>query len=96
MSGIDADRDGRQAVLNSGDLQSAVTDLAKRIADEVRSARPDADVVVDEYQTTESGQMTTRVAASVTVRDVRAKVWQARDGLLTRAASTQGLEVKLK
>jgi hypothetical protein len=40
------------------------------------------------------GYTTDRGAASITVEDVRAMAWQARDGILTRAAGAVGLEVK--
>lgn len=61
------------------------TAAAQRIAARV-AAETGADVVVDSY-------VTDRRAASVTVRDVRARGWQARDGILTRAAAAAGLEV---
>lgn len=60
--------------------------LAEQIAANVRAQKPDADVVVDDY-------MTDRAASSVTIRDVRGKLWQVRDGVLTRAAAAVGLEV---
>lgn len=60
--------------------------LAEQIAGNVRSHHPDADVVVDDY-------MTDRAASSVTIRDPRALIWQATEGVLTRAASAVGLEV---
>lgn len=60
--------------------------LAEQIASIVRGQHPDADVVVDDY-------MTDRAASSVTIRDVSGKVWQVRDGVLTRAAAGVGLEV---
>lgn len=60
--------------------------LAETIAANVRAQHPDADVVVDDY-------MTDRAASSVTIRDVRGRIWQVRDGVLTRAASAAGLEV---
>jgi hypothetical protein len=46
----------------------------------------DGDVVVDDY-------VTDRAASSVTVRHPLAKLWQVRDGLLTRTAATVGIEV---
>jgi hypothetical protein len=60
--------------------------LAEQIADEVRSQHPDADIVVDDY-------VTDRAASSVTIRDAAGKLWQVRDGVLTRAAAGVGLEV---
>lgn len=68
-------------------FRPAIDDLAQRIANNVRSQQPDADVVVDSYTTDRS-------AASVTIRDPRARLWQVRDGILTRAAGTVGLRVR--
>lgn len=60
--------------------------LAERIAASVRAQHTDLDVVVDDY-------VTDRAASSVTIRDVRGMIYQVRDGLLTRAAASAGLEV---
>lgn len=85
---FELDRRGLATILRSQDVAEAVHQLAEEVATNVRNAEPDAnDVVVDDYQTD-------RAASSVTVRDVRARVWQARDGLLTRAAANAGLEVR--
>lgn len=64
-------------------------DLAEQIANHVRDAHPEADVVVDDY-------VTDRAASSVTIRDPQAMLWQVRDGVLTRAAASVGLEVTEK
>jgi hypothetical protein len=65
-----------------------VREVATRIAENVRSQiEPGVEVVVDEYTTD-------RAAASVTIRDVRGRLWEVRDGVLTRAAAAQGLEVR--
>lgn len=66
----------------------AVKALVHRAAQDVASniTKP-GDVVVDDY-------VTDRAASSVTIRDVRARIWQARDGVLTRAAAAEGLEVR--
>jgi len=80
------DHDGVEAILKSPSVAGAVNNLASAVADDVRAARPDADVVVDNYTTD-------RAASSVTIRDHRGRIWQARDGILTRAAARQGLEV---
>lgn len=87
------DRNGVQALLNSPEMAELVTSAAENIAGNVRAQKPDADVVVDKYKAVAKGRFTEREAASVTVRDVRARIWQARDGLLTRAATAEGLEV---
>lgn len=83
---VNLDSKGIAALLNSDAVASAVHDLTERIATNVRGARPEADVVVDDYQTD-------RRASSVTIREPQAKAWQARDGILTRAAAAEGLEV---
>lgn len=82
------DSAGIREFLKSQELRSAVDTLAGQIADQVRPNVP-ADVVVSVRSYT-----TDRGAASVTVQDVRAMAWQARDGILTRAAGNLGLEVK--
>lgn len=79
------DRKGIAEILRT-QFKDEIHDLAEKVAAEVRSQHPDADVVVDDYETDRS-------ASSVTIRDVRGKVWQVRDGVLTRAAAGAGLEV---
>lgn len=64
-------------------IRQGVHDLAEQIAGKI--TRP-VDVVVDDY-------VTDRQASSVTIRHPAALFWQARDGILTRAASAVGLEV---
>jgi hypothetical protein len=82
------DRRGIREVLNSSEVRHVVSDYAERIGARVRGAVPsDAEVVVDHYATD-------RVASVVVIRDVRAMAWQARDGILTRAAGAEGLEVR--
>lgn len=49
----------------------------------------DAEVVVNHYTTD-------RAAASVTIRHPAALAWQAKNGVLTRAASAAGLEVRAR
>lgn len=85
MARIKFTRDSRgiDAILRSTDFGQVAA--AHRIAGQVR-AETGADVVVDTYTTD-------RQAASVTIRHVRGKLMQARDGVLTRAASAAGLEV---
>jgi hypothetical protein len=81
------DSAGIVAVLNSGEVAAAVAGLAEGIASQVRGQVDAIDgVVVDRYTTD-------LAAASVTIKDPRAKLWEARDGVLTRAAAGQGLEV---
>ena len=84
------DRKGVSQLLK-GDLGRAATDAAHKVADQIRADYPDlaADVDVEAY-TTDRG------AASVMVRDSRARELQVRDGLITKAAAKIGLEVKSK
>ena len=86
MADVRLDSKGIAALLNSDEVASAVHDLAERVAANVRGARPEADVVVDDYQTD-------RRASSVTIREAYARRLQVRDGILTRAAAAEGLEV---
>lgn len=78
---------GVASVLHSREVAATIHDLAVKVAAHVRSQQPDADVVVDDYRTD-------RAASSVTVRDKKAKLWQAEDGIFTRAAGSVGLEVR--
>jgi hypothetical protein len=80
------DHGGIDSWLKSVPAQS-VASFAEQIAGSVRAQHPDAEVEVHTY-------VTDRAAASVWVMDGRAMTWQARDGLLTRAASAAGLEVR--
>lgn len=80
------DRSGIRAHLKSHAVQAEMHQLAEKIASNVRGQHPDLDVVVDDYTTD-------RAASSVTIRDIRGKIYQARDGLLTKAAAAAGLEV---
>lgn len=89
MADIELDSAGIVEVLNSGAVAAAVSERAEAIAGSVRSSTGSPDVVVDSYTTDRS-------AASVTIRDVRGRVWQARNGVLTRAASSAGLEVNAR
>jgi hypothetical protein len=87
MSDVKLDSKGIAQILKSGEVAAAVHEMAESIAAAVRQSEPDAEeVVVDDYQTD-------RAASSVTIRDARGRLWQVRDGILTRAASSVGLEV---
>lgn len=83
------DAAGVREVLKGPELRQAVDGLADQIAANVKAGGLPADVVVSVR-----GYTTDRGSASVTVQDVRAMAWQARDGILTRAAAAAGLEVK--
>lgn len=84
---VELDHKGIDEILKSEGVKAAVHDLAEKIASEVRATDDSLDVVVDDYTTD-------RAAASVTIRDQRGRLLQVRDGILTRAASAVGLEVK--
>lgn len=85
---VDLDHAGIAQLLKSAPMQSLVRDAAEQIAGNVNVPAIDG-VVVDEYSTD-------RAAASVTIRDPRAALWQARDGALTRAAAAIGVEVRAR
>ncbi|MFJ4322252.1 hypothetical protein ACIP3A_03900 [Streptomyces tricolor] len=82
------DTRGVREVLIGPEVRSAVDGLAGAIAAHVRPRVPTGTAVSVHGYTTDRG------AASVTVEDVRAMAWQARDGILTRAAGEVGLEVR--
>ncbi|MEU1496055.1 hypothetical protein [Streptomyces sp. NPDC005732] len=82
------DTAGVREILKGPDIRRVVDGLADQIATHVRSAVPPGTVVSVRGYTTDRG------SASVTVEDVRAMAWQARDGILTRAAGAAGLEVR--
>ena len=82
------DHAGIAELLNSDEVAGLVKGVADRVASQVRGAVDARDgVVVDQYRTD-------RAAASVTIRDPRARLWQVRDGVLTSAVAAQGLEVR--
>lgn len=89
MAAIKLDRAGLSKILKSAGVASAVHNLAEEIAGNVGSDKPDADIVVDDYTTD-------RAASSVTIRDARGRIWQARDGVLTKAAGKAGVKVRAK
>lgn len=82
------DTAGVREILKGPEVRRVVDDLAGEIAAHVRASVPDGTPV------TVRGYTTDRGAATVTVQDVRAMAWQARDGILTRAAGAAGVEVK--
>ena len=85
---VKLDHAGMAELLNSDKVAGLVKGLADRVASQVRGAVNARDgVVVDTYTTD-------RAAASVTIRDPRARLWQARDGVLTSAVASVGLEVR--
>lgn len=82
------DHAGIAELLKSAEVATHVKGVAEQVASQVRGAVDARDgVVVDTYTTD-------RAALSVTIRDPRARRWQARDGVLTRAVASVGLEVR--
>lgn len=81
-------RSGVREILRGTEARRLVDGVAEQIAGHVRAHLPSpATVEVTSYTTD-------RAAASVAVLDYRAMSWQARDGILTRAAGSVGAEVK--
>lgn len=79
------DSAGTEALLRS--FGALVRPVAEQVAANVRSQEPDATVEVTTYETD-------RAAASVTITDVRGRLWAVRDGILHRAAASAGLTVR--
>jgi hypothetical protein len=82
------DAAGVREVLQGDDVRSLIDGLASNVADSVRALVPHGTVIEVRAYTTDRG------AATVVVADPQAMAWQARDGILTRAAGHVGLEVK--
>ncbi|WP_406157775.1 hypothetical protein [Streptomyces canus] len=82
------DHRGVREILQGPEVRRAVDDVADAIAAHVRPQVPAGTRVSVHGYTTDRG------AASVTIEDVRGMAWQARDGILTRAAGAVGLEVR--
>lgn len=89
------DRDGVMEILNGADVQGIMADAGGGIVAEIAAAHPDLEVDLDSYPARPgSGIRDGRRLQSVSIRDVRGMVYQTRDGLMTRAAANQGLEVR--
>lgn len=85
---FELDSAGVRDLLKGQEVRDLIDGYAQQVADNVKSlVRSGVPVEVRKY-TTDRG------AATVVVADVRAMAWQARDGILTRAAAHAGLEVK--
>jgi hypothetical protein len=82
------DSAGVREVLESPEVRQMVDEAAGQIAERVRGAVSAPEAVEVHPYTTD------RQAARVTVADRRAMAWQARDGVLTRAAAGIGADVK--
>lgn len=82
------DHAGVREILKGPEIRQTIDGLADEIAANVRVLVPSGTPIEVRGYTTDRG------AATVVVADARAMSWQARDGILTRAAGFAGLEVK--
>ncbi|WP_030670691.1 hypothetical protein [Streptomyces rimosus] len=81
-------RAGVRELLVSDGVRQMVSAAAERIGARVRAGLPEGtDVVVGHYTTD-------RAASTVVIRSIKGMAWQARDGVLTRAAGAEGLDVR--
>lgn len=87
---IKLDHGGVAEVLKSGEAAALVAGFAARVAATVRGSVPaGTDVEVDHYTTD-------RAAAAVVIKDPLGRLYEVRDGVLTRAAAANGAEVKAR
>lgn len=85
---LQLDSAGIRQLLRGDDVRLLIDAAAEDILARVKDALPPGTpVVLNRYQTD-------RGAAAITIADLRGMAWQARDGVLTRAAAQAGLEVK--
>lgn len=80
-------------------VQPTIDSLAEAVRASVAAQLPadgQGEVVAERYDFKPRGRTSRRAAASVAVLRPDAKLLQARDGLLTRAAAGRGLEVNAK
>lgn len=82
------DAAGVREVLKGQEVRELIDGLAQTVADNVKAVVPGGTTIEVRAYTTDRG------AATVVVADPQAMAWQARDGILTRAAGLAGLEVK--
>ncbi len=80
------DTAGVREVLRGPDVRELIDGKAREVADNVKVLVPAGTPIEVRRYTTDRG------AATVVVADVQAMAWQARDGILTRAAGFAGLE----
>jgi hypothetical protein len=85
---LQLDRAGIREVLQSPEVRQMVNGAVIDIKSRVRARLPPGTQVNHREYTTD------RDAASITIADVRGMAWQARDGVLTRAAGEAGIEVR--
>lgn len=82
------DAAGVRLILRGNGVRQMVDSTAEQIAAHVRANLPDPAPVEVRGYTTDRG------AATVAILDRRAMAWQAKYGILTRAAGSVGAEVK--
>lgn len=85
---LQLDRAGIREFLRSEEVRRMVDGAVVDIKSRVRAKLPPGTPVTVKEYTTDRG------AASITIADVRGMAWQARDGVLTRAAGEAGIEVR--
>ena len=85
---FELDTAGVREILRGPEVRDLIDGIAEEVADNVRVLVPAGTPVEVRGYTTDRG------AATVVVADVQAMAWQARDGILTRAAGFAGLEVR--
>ncbi|WP_432147956.1 hypothetical protein [Streptomyces sp. bgisy029] len=88
ITSFELDHRGVREFLIGEDVRKLVDGVAEDVRARVRARLyPGVRVEIRKY-TSDRG------AASITIADVRGMAWQARDGVLTRAAGEAGIEVK--
>jgi hypothetical protein len=85
---FELDSRGVREILRGEEVRTLIDGLAGEVAANVRALVPAGTQIEVRGYTTDRG------AATVVVADPQAMGWQARDGILTRAAGSAGLEVK--
>lgn len=85
---LELDTRGIREFLGGAEVRQMVDGATNVIAARVRARLPAGVPVTVRAYTTDRG------AASITIADVRGMAWQARDGVLTRAAGEAGIEVR--
>lgn len=85
---FELDSRGVREILRGEEVRQVIDSLASEVAANVRALVPAGTPIEVRGYTTDRG------AATVVVADPQAMGWQARDGILTRAAGSAGLEVK--
>lgn len=88
LTDFQLDSAGVREILRGPEVRQLVDGLAGEVAANVRALIPPGTAVEVRGYTTDRG------AATVVVADRQAMGWQARDGILTRAAGFARLEIR--